>query len=542
MQMSPKKEKSDSQFWADQVAKQVVEREKQLDRVSTFRTEMGLGASGIPHVGSAGDGIRSYVVNLALKELGAKSEFIAFSDDRDGLRKVPAGFPASMESEIGKPVSTINDPFGCHDTLANHITALLTDAFEKLGVNFKLIQAHNAYPEGLLDGQIITAMKNAKRCGEIIREELGQEKYLTQLPYLAICEKCGRVYTTRAYRYDEEKQQIYYKCDQNFSGKNSNNGKILEIKGCGHDGVCGIRDGKMSWKVEFAARWAALKINYEAFGKDILDSVRCNDRISKEIFGWEPPVHSFYELFTERSGKKISKSAGNVFTPARWMKYASPVSLRLLFLKRLSTSRVVDPDAIPAFMDEVDELSKIYFGKVKVANVKELEHQRRLFEFINFLKPPAEMKVAVPYNMLSNLMRIAKNQKVVKEILKRTGHVAQQLSREEEKELDSRIEFVTNWINDTVPEEKIVYAMADEQKRAVKKLIYELESKQWSEEDLHARLFAIPKEENLEVGKFFEAAYVLLLNALRGPRLAQFIAAVGCQKSADIMKSRLNEF
>ena len=97
----------ESNFWADQVAKQVVERESQLNRVSVFRTEMGLGASGIPHVGSAGDGIRSYVVNLALKELGVKSEFVAFSDDKDGLRKVPAGFPVSMESEIGKPVSEI---------------------------------------------------------------------------------------------------------------------------------------------------------------------------------------------------------------------------------------------------------------------------------------------------------------------------------------------------------------------------------------------------------------------------------------------------
>ncbi len=535
------KDKTESQFWADKVAKEVIEKESRLGRVSSYRTEMGLGASGIPHVGSAGDGIRSYVVNLALKELGVKSEFIAFSDDKDGLRKVPAGFPVSMESEIGKPVSSISDPFGCHDTLANHITTLLTDAFEKLGVTFRLIQAHKAYADGLLDEQRRVPLKKAKRCGQIIHEELGQEKYLMQLPYLAVCEKCGRVYTTRAYRYDEEKDLIYYKCDQSFVGKNSNTGKSIEIKGCGHDGVSGIRDGKLSWKVEFAARWAALKINYEAFGKDILDSVRCNDRISKEIFGWEPPVHSFYELFTERSGKKISKSAGNVFTPARWMKYASPISLRLLFLKRLATSRVVDPDAIPAYMDEVDELSKVYFGKAKVANPRDLEHQRRLFEFINFLQEPKE-SIGIPYNMLANLMRIAKNENVVKEILKRTGHVPKDLSGRDENEIDRRIRYVTNWINDTVPEEKIVYAITDKQKHSIKKLIYELESKQWSEEELHARLFAIPKEDGLEVGKFFEAAYVLLLNSLRGPRLAQFICAIGCEKAAGILRSRLSEF
>ena len=532
----------ESNFWADQVAKQVVERESQLNRVSVFRTEMGLGASGIPHVGSAGDGIRSYVVNLALKELGVKSEFVAFSDDKDGLRKVPAGFPVSMESEIGKPVSNIPDPFGCHKSMALHIGQLLTDSFDALGVKFRLLRAHEEYAKGTLDRQIVIALKNAGRCGEIIRETTGQEKYLTQLPYIAVCSECGRLYTTRVYRFDEEKQLIYYKCDQSFEGKNSNTGKKIIIEGCGHDGACGLRDGKLAWKVEFAARWAALKINYEAFGKDILDSVKCNDRISKEIFEWEPPVHSFYELFTERSGKKISKSAGNVFTPARWMKYASPESLRLLFLKRLGTSRVVDPDAIPAYMDEVDELAKVYFGKSRVVNVKELEHQKRLFEYVNFLETPEESKVMVQYNMLANLMRIAKNREVVKEILKRTGHVPRELGSDGEKELESRIEYVTNWINDTVPEEKIVYALSDAQRKAIKKLVYELESKQWTEEELHARLFAIPKEEGLEVGKFFEAAYVLLLNSLRGPRLAQFIVAIGNQKSSDIMKSRLDEF
>ena len=96
-------------------------------------------------------------------------------------------------------------------------------------------------------------------------------------------------------------------------------------------------------------RWRALKINYEAYGKDILESVRCNDAVCRELLGWEPPIHSFYEMFTERGGRKISKSGGNVFTPDMWMKYASPESLRLLFLKRLGTTRVVDLDSIPAY-------------------------------------------------------------------------------------------------------------------------------------------------------------------------------------------------
>ena len=110
--------------------------------------------------------------------------------------------------------------------------------------------------------------------------------------------------------------------------------KII-IKGCNHADTCSIHDGKLAWKVDFAARWRALKISYEAFGKDILDSVKVNDEVCRKILKWEPPYHSMYEMFTERGGKKISKSIGNVFTAQLWLKYASPESLRLLFLKRL---------------------------------------------------------------------------------------------------------------------------------------------------------------------------------------------------------------
>ena len=143
--------------------------------------------------------------------------------------------------------------------------------------------------------------------------------------------------------------------------------------------------------------------------------------------------------------------------------------------------------------------------------------------------------------MLANLMRISKNSEVVKEILKRTGHIPKDMGKGE-KEISDRIGYVTNWINDTIPEEKIDYSLSDVQGKAVTKLIYELDAKDWSEEELYARLYAIPKEEGMELGKFFEAAYVLLLNSLRGPRLAQFIVAVGCQKAADMMKGRMNEF
>jgi lysyl-tRNA synthetase class 1 len=520
-------------FWADQIAQQIIEKWN----AKIFRTEMGLGASGVPHVGSTGDGIRSFVVNLALKDRGVKSEFIAYSDDRDGLRKIPAGFPDSLEKDIGKPVSQINDPFGCHESYGEHVSSLLTDAFMKLGVSYKLKKASLEYTGGKLDKEIIDILENWKQTGEIIKKITGQDKYLNQLPYMSVCEKCGRIYTTRAYKFDGEK--IHYKCDQSFVGKNSNNEKTIEIKGCGHEGVANIRDGKLAWKVEFAARWRALKINYEAYGKDILDSVRCNDVVCEDVLKRDPPVHSFYEMFTERSGKKISKSAGNVFTPQMWIRYASPLSLRLLFLKRLGTTRVVDPDAIPSYMDELNELSQVYFNKKKISNEHDAAHMKRLFEYAHFLKKPQEQYVQINYNMLATLMKLAKNKKIVKDILQRTGHIAE-MTKNAEKELDEKLAYAENWIKDTIPEKEIKIDLTEKQKKALKKLAHDLETKKFNEEEMKARLYDIAREHNLEMQEFFKGAYLTILGSERGPRLAQFILAMGQKKIADILREKLS--
>jgi len=527
-------------FWVDRAAKEVIEKEKSLGRAKIYRAEMGLGASGIPHVGSVGDGIRSYSVYLALRNLGFKSQFIAFSDDRDGLRKIPFGFPASLEKDIGKPVSAIDDPFGCHDSYATHISSLLADSFEKLGVKFILKRASTEYPKGTFDKEVAEILSKSDEAGKIIKELLGQEKYTEQLPFLPVCKECGRIYTTRAYEF--KNGRILYKCDLNFLGKNIAAGKEIEIKGCGYEGGCGIREGKLSWKVEFAARWRALKINYEAYGKDILDSVRCNDEISSKILGYEPPAHSFYELFTERSGKKISKSTGNVFTPQMWLRYASPQSLRLLFLKRLATPRVVDLDAIPAYMDEIDELGKIYFGKTKIANEKELGHMKRIYEYAYFLKPPKKEPISIHYNMLAELLNISKHNEMVKNILKKTGHIQQKLAKKGEKELDERLEYASNWLKDSVREEFVEkFVLSESQKNSLRVLIKDLKKRKWDEKSLYARLFEIPKECNLNANQFFEAAYLVLMNNKRGPRLAQLILELGTTETAKTLEERLVE-
>jgi len=524
-------------FWVDKIAREVVEREKRLNRgLKKFTCEMGLGASGIPHVGSAGDGVRSYSVYLALKKLGLPAEFIAFSDDRDGLRKVPAGFPESTEADIGKPVSLIKDPFKCHKTFAEHIESILLDAFKKVGVKFKFKRSDDEYAKGTFDSEIIECLTKAQEAGRIVEETTGSTKFREQLPFFPICKKCGKVLTTYAYKFIPETKKILYRCDGEFIGKNANTSKEVVIKGCGYEGECGIRDGKLAWKVEFAARWRALKINFEAYGKDVLDSARCNDQICKDILNFEPPVHSFYEMFTERGGKKISKSAGNVFTVQNWLKYASPESLRLLYLKKLAKTRVVDSDAIPAYEDEVDELAKIYSGEVKIKIPTDLAHFKRLYEYIYFLNPPKKASVAVQYAVLANLMKLVRDKELVKQTLVKTGHISKKLAKKQIELLNQRLDNVSNWVQDTAGTEEVEIKLSDAQKTALHKIAYKLKEKDWKEDDLLQEIYTIGKELKLQSGDMFRAAYSVLLKSERGPRLAPLILAVGRQKVADIFE------
>ncbi|MBI4182028.1 MAG: lysine--tRNA ligase [Candidatus Aenigmarchaeota archaeon] len=515
-----------SLFWADATAREVVEAWK-ADR---YRTEMGMGASGVPHIGSVGDGVRSYAVALGIRSLGKESELIAYSDDRDGLRKVPQGFPSSLEKELGKPVSSIPDPFGCHRSFALHVSSLLVEAFERLGVQFTLHRGSEEYQQGTLDREIETILKHAKRAGEIVKETTGSEKFLEALPFLAVCAACGRIYTTRALSY--EKGKVRYVCDQEFIGKAGN--RQVALQGCGFQGEASIREGKLAWKVEFAARWKALDIHFEAYGKDILDSVRCNDAICRELLGREPPVHAFYELFTERGGQKLSKSKGNVFTPQTWMTLGSPESLRLLFLKRLGTSRVVDEDAIPALMDEVDELGKVYRGEIREPNKRELAHKKRLFEYVHSLQP-APPGFPVAYTAAVNLARCfppRARERAMKEILLGTQVPGPQALQD----LERRIQYASRFAGEEPPARGKVELDAHERK-ALLDLADALKTLKEADQ-IQDRIFEIAKARGLRPGDFFKILYKVLIGLERGPRAGRLIELLGPQDARTLLKDR----
>jgi len=555
--------------WIDKIAYTIIEREKKLGRsTANIKVESGLGASGIPHIGSLGDAVRAYGISLAIKNLGYSSELIAFSDDLDGLRKVPAGLPKWLENHICKPVSTIPDPFGdCHDSYGQHMSNLLLEGLDAAGIKYTFKSGTKTYQSGLLTEQTHKILSNNKLIGDKIAESTGQQKYLKFLPYFPICENCRRLYVANSLDYLENERAVTYSCTGNTIGK-----KL--IQGCGHSGQVKIDsgNGKLAWKVEFAARWQAFDIKFEAFGKDIMDSVKINDWISDEVLKFSHPLHAKYEMFLDKGGKKISKSAGNVLTPQMWLKYGSPESLLLLLYKRISGTRHVGIDDIPLLMDEYDLFEDIFYGKISEPNDSKRLKMNGVYEYINHLRPPADdsSSIHIPYRILIQQANLFNNQIQDSELL--LNAIFDRLKKYrlvkaediKKKDLINKITLATNWVRDigdrTWGEAEVEDSRADEkvemssiQKKVISEIGNQLSSlasnvaqkrdnSKTQDDDLAQEvqtiIFNNAKGNNLQPKEIFKLLYKILINTEKGPRLGNYIVDLGIDNVVKVIEKR----
>ncbi|MCW4049432.1 MAG: lysine--tRNA ligase [Candidatus Bathyarchaeota archaeon] len=521
--------------WYDKAAEELIKREKKLGRsLDKIRTESGLGASGYPHIGSMADGLRNYGIALALENMGYNSEYIAFADDKDGLRKVPGGMSDELEKWLGYSVATIPDIFGdCHFSFGEHMSSLLKEALDYTGVKYTPMSAYKVYQEGILNDEIIKILDNHKKVGEIIERVSGQEKYNEALPYFVVCEKCGRIYTTQAHDYNPSTKTIKYDCDG------------MEVKGqwlegCGHSGEVDVTsgNGKLSWKVEFAARWHALDIRFEAYGKDIADSVHVNDAICREIFDWEPPMHVQYEMFVDRGGKKISKSAGNVFTPQVWYMYGSKESLNLLIYKRFVGTKSGSVDDISVHMDELDDLEDVYFGKKKIKDEAEYYKLTGLYEYAYLLNPPEEPQVHIPFNLMVKLARFAPKgaeAQFMKAKLEEYNYF-----KDTSKGIDERIQRIISWVNDFEEEDPVKADLSDEERQAIEAIITELKTAS-NEDEYQATIFNVSKALGMKARQIFPIIYTILIGKRQGPRFGPYVDLVGKENVIKELESSLRD-
>ncbi len=529
--------------WIDKVADILIKREKKLGRsLDLIRVESGLGASGIPHIGSMGDAVRAYGIALALQNFGFKSELVAYSDDMDGLRKIPHGLPDWLQEHIAQPVSSIPDPFGsCHTSYGAHMSSLLLDGLEKAGIKYRFQSGREAYKQGLLVNQIDTILKNSAKLGQKIAEFVGQDKYIEVLPYFPVCHNCGRLYTAVAQKYLPDEKKVTYACSGSRIGK-------AEVKGCGHRGEADIAkgEGKLAWKVEFGARWAAFDIRFEAYGKDIMDSVRVNDWVADEILGYAHPLHVKYEMFLDKSGKKISKSAGNVLTPQMWLRYGTPESILLLLFKRITGTRHVGLDDVPVLMKEYDDLEDIYFGKVKVDNPAKLVKDRGLYEYINKLQPPKQPGPHVSFQLIAQQAAIfpSGEEDRYDKIFNRL--VTYNIAKDRTDAIMHKIRLASNWADDNMAqEERFDIKLSDAQRKAVSDLIEAIKpfagmpGTPDNAKELQSKVFDVARNNGMEPKEFFTLLYRMFLNADRGPRIGNYFLDLGIDKAVSVLQRYL---
>ena len=529
--------------WIDKIAYTLIEREKELGRsLNPISVESGLGASGLPHIGSIGDAVRAFGITLALGNLGYDAELIAFSDDMDGLRAVPAGFPLWLNEYVGRPVSKIPDPIGgCHASFGAHMSGLLLDALDKMNIKYKFLSASEMYNNGVLAEEIDTLLKASSLLGRKISMMVGQQKYTENIPYFPICNKCGRIYVANAHEYIPDQGKVVYTCSGGTIGRRF-------VKGCGFKGEARIQrgDGKLAWKVEFAARWRALDIRFEAYGKDILDSVRINDWVASEVLGFPHPMHVKYELFLDKSGKKISKSSGNVITPQMWLKYGTPESLLLLLYKRITGTRQVGIDDIPSLMDKYDLYEDLYFGKQRESNVAKLTKIKGVYEYIHQLRPFGKPQMHVPYRLLAQQASLFppdenRPSKIFSRLLKYG------IAKEMAPELLRRIELASSWTDDQQASvrEATDIELNNIQILAIRQILEKISSFIGKENEsetpisLQSEVFEIARHVGLDPRELFKLLYRILIGGDRGPKIGNYLVDLGLERAYQIISKYL---
>ena len=529
-------------FWADQLAKQIISRDKfyYLDRkirkFDEYVVKTSASLSGVLHIGRLSDTIRGESVVLALKDLGAKTKFIWVAENMDPLRKVPKGVPANFEKYIGMPVTDIPDPKGCHSSYADHhmeeyfkvVDQFVITKMEKYSMREEYKKGHFAkYIKKILESiDDVKEIQNRYRTNPLKK---------TWSPWTPICENCGKIVTPQIT--DVKDGIVEYKCsDYEFETETA--------KGCNHKGFNDPMkgNGKLLWKSEWAAQWARWEVVSEGAGKEYQvpnSAFWINGEIVEKVLDFPMPVPIFYEHITI-DNEKMSASVGNVVYPKDWLEVASPELLRLFYNKRLMTTRSFSWKDLPNLYDEYDKLIKVQNGGIKLENKKEESHYKRLFEMSHGekIQKPVDMSFA----HASVIAQIFPDEEDAIRSLEKTGHYSKSMH----DAIFGRLHMAKIWLKKYAPDDakftiqKEVpqdIILNEKEKLVLHKIAALLHHKDYNEQALFEEFYKQSNESGLRSQEFFKAAYKVLLNKERGPKLAPFILTLGKEKVAKMFES-----
>ena len=482
--------------------------------------ETGYGPSGLPHIGTFNEVLRTTFVRRAFQELSDQpTRLIAFSDDMDGLRKVPDNIPdaALLEANLGKPLTQIPDPFGTHESFAAHNNAMLRGFLDRFGFDYEFFSATECYRSGRFDEVIRQVLRNWDAVMGVMLPTLREERRRTYSPILPISPASGIVLQVPVEVVDAEAGIIAFEDE----------GRRVEQSALGGQ-------AKLQWKVDWAARWVALGVDYEMAGKDLIDSVVQSGKIAR-ILGGRPPEGFNYEMFLDEKGEKISKSKGNGLSLEEWLRYGSEESLAFYIYREPRKAKSLHIGVIPRAVDDY-WLFRANYSKQPV--------EQKLGNPVHHIhagKVP-EQGLPLTYGLLLNLVSLPglHDRDTAWKFVQR---YAPETSPESHPELDQLIGLAVNYARDFVVPNLKRRAPTAEEAVALRELDSEL-AKLPADADAEAIQHLVFEIGKAHYGKdklraWFQALYETLLGSSQGPRMGSFIALYGIENSRRLIEEAL---
>ena len=511
----------DAKAWPFAEARALAARMEKTGPKATVLFETGYGPSGLPHIGTFGEVVRTTMVRHAYETLtGQATKLVCFSDDMDGFRKVPKNIPNQemMANYIDMPLTKVPDPFGTATSYGMHNNLRLQAFLDGFGFVYEFKSSTECYTNGDFDTTLIRVLENYDAIMAIMLPTLGPERQATYSPFFPICPDTGRVLQAKVVGQNPTAGTISY--------IDPATGEIRETEVTG--GKC-----KLQWKCDWAMRWVALGVDYEMSGKDLIDSVTQSSKIARTL-GSAPPAGLSYELFLDAKGEKISKSKGNGLSVEDWLHYGSPESLALFMYGQPKRAKRLHFDVIPKTVDEYYQ----HLGKIST------QEDATLLEnpvWHIHSGAPSLSVLPVSFTLLLNLAAVCHAE--APDIV--WGYVidyAPDVSPASHPELDRMIGYAVNYYQDMVRPQKI-YRLPNETEQthfqALKHALADL-PRHASGEDIQSAVYAVGKAAKYEnLRDWFKCLYEVLLGQTEGPRIGSFFALYGRDKSVQLIDDAL---
>ena len=507
--------------WPFEEARKLVARVKDAPPAKGYVLfESGYGPSGLPHIGTFGEVVRTTMVRQAFRRMSdLPTKLFAFSDDMDGLRKVPDNVPnpAMLREHLGRPLTRIPDPFGKYESFGHHNNAMLRRFLDGFGFDYEFQSSTEWYMSGRFDQALLAVLGHYDAIMEVMLPSLREERQQSYSPFLPISPKTGRVLQVPILEVRESAGTIVFRDEDET---------LTELPVTG--GNC-----KLQWKPDWAMRWHALGVDYEMSGKDLIPSVELGNKICR-ILGSRPPEGFNYELFLDEKGQKISKSKGNGLSVDEWLAYAPPESLSLFMYQKPRAAKRLYFDVIPRAVD--DYLTFLD----KFPEESEAQRLENPVWHIHDGHPP-KGGLPIGFGILLNLASVAH----AKDKAALWGYISRyvpEATPENQPLLDRLVGYALAYYRDFVKPAKRYRAPGEVERQALADLRAELAAlpAAASPDEIQDRVYAVGKRHAFaDLRAWFQALYEILLGQATGPRMGSFIALYGLGETSALIDKAL---